>query len=412
MTSVPSQIRAPGWRTPLVIMVCGCLIAVIGFGPRATLGLFLTPMTAANGWSRDVFALALATQMLLWGAGQPFVGAIADRFGPVLVMWLGAVLYAAGLAWMAFATSAGELFLSAGVLIGFGLAGTSFTVVIGAFGKLLPPQWRSMSFGAGTAAGSFGQFLFSPLAVGLTQGAGWQGALVLFALVVLLIMPLSLALARPRDAVAPVQATAPQSVRHALGEAFGHGSYLLLVLGYFTCGFQVFFIAVHLPAYLVDRGLSADIGAWAIGIIGLFNIIGSLGAGYLGDKMPKRYLLAIIYLLRSLAILVFINLPASPALALTFAAIIGLLWLSTVPPTQGLVAVMFGTRWLTMLAGFAFFSHQVGGFLGVWLGGVIYERTGAYDAIWYFAILLGILSALINLPIVEKPVERPAAAAA
>ncbi len=412
MTSVPSQIRAPGWRTPLVIMVCGCLIAVIGFGPRATLGLFLTPMTAENGWSRDVFALALATQMLLWGAGQPFVGAIADRFGPVLVMWLGAVLYAAGLAWMAFATSAGELFLSAGVLIGFGLAGTSFTVVIGAFGKLLPPQWRSMSFGAGTAAGSFGQFLFSPLAVGLTQGAGWQGALVLFALVVLLIMPLSLALARPRDAVAPVQATAPQSVRHALGEAFGHGSYLLLVLGYFTCGFQVFFIAVHLPAYLVDRGLSADIGAWAIGIIGLFNIIGSLGAGYLGDKMPKRYLLAIIYLLRSLAILVFINLPASPALALTFAAIIGLLWLSTVPPTQGLVAVMFGTRWLTMLAGFAFFSHQVGGFLGVWLGGVIYERTGAYDAIWYFAILLGILSALINLPIVEKPVERPAAAAA
>ena len=412
MTSVPSQIRAPGWRTPLVIMVCGCLIAVIGFGPRATLGLFLTPMTAENGWSRDVFALALATQMLLWGAGQPFVGAIADRFGPVLVMWLGAVLYAAGLAWMAFATSAGELFLSAGVLIGFGLAGTSFTVVIGAFGKLLPPQWRSMSFGAGTAAGSFGQFLFSPLAVGLTQGAGWQGALVFFALVVLLIMPLSLALARPRDAVAPVQATAPQSVRHALGEAFGHGSYLLLVLGYFTCGFQVFFIAVHLPAYLVDRGLSADIGAWAIGIIGLFNIIGSLGAGYLGDKMPKRYLLAIIYLLRSLAILVFINLPASPALALTFAAIIGLLWLSTVPPTQGLVAVMFGTRWLTMLAGFAFFSHQVGGFLGVWLGGVIYERTGAYDAIWYFAILLGILSALINLPIVEKPVERPAAAAA
>jgi len=412
VTSVPSQIRAPGWRTPLVIMVCGCLIAVIGFGPRATLGLFLTPMTAENGWSRDVFALALATQMLLWGAGQPFVGAIADRFGPVLVMWLGAVLYAAGLAWMAFATSAGELFLSAGVLIGFGLAGTSFTVVIGAFGKLLPPQWRSMSFGAGTAAGSFGQFLFSPLAVGLTQGAGWQGALVLFALVVLLIMPLSLALARPRDAVAPVQATAPQSVRHALGEAFGHGSYLLLVLGYFTCGFQVFFIAVHLPAYLVDRGLSADIGAWAIGIIGLFNIIGSLGAGYLGDKMPKRYLLAIIYLLRSLAILVFINLPASPALALTFAAIIGLLWLSTVPPTQGLVAVMFGTRWLTMLAGFAFFSHQVGGFLGVWLGGVIYERTGAYDAIWYFAILLGILSALINLPIVEKPVERPAAAAA
>jgi len=400
------------WQTPLVILICGCLISIIGFGPRSALGLFLTPMSMAHGWGRDVFAFALATQMLLWGAAQPFIGAIADRFGPVWVMCVGALLYAAGLAWMAYAASASALFVSAGVLVGFGLAGTSFTVVIGAFGKLLPQKWRSLSFGAGTAAGSFGQFLFSPLAVGLTHAFDWLGALLIFAAIVLTIMPLSLALASPRIADAPSQGSPPQSVRNALVEAFGHWSFLLLVLGYFTCGFQVFFIAVHLPAYLVDRGLSADIGAWSIAVIGLFNIIGSLGAGYLGDRMPKRYILAIIYFLRSVAILAFISLPASPASALIFAAVMGLLWLSTIPPTQGLVAVMFGVRWLTMLAGFAFFSHQVGGFLGVWLGGVLFERTGSYDVIWYFTILLGILSALINLPIVEKPVARPATAAA
>ena len=400
-----------GWRTPLVILICGCLIALVGFGPRSTLGLFLTPMSAANGWGRDVFALALALQMLLWGMAQPFVGAIADRFGAVRVMWLGAVLYAAGLAWMAFATSQGALILSAGFLIGFGLAGTSFTVVIGAFGKLLPPHWRSLSFGVGTAASSFGQFLFSPLAVGLNQSLDWRYTLLLFACVVLAIIPLALALALPRNAVSK-ETSAPQSVMQALREALRHRSYVLLILGYFTCGFQVFFITVHLPAYLVDRGLSVDLGAWTIGLIGLFNIIGSITAGYLGDKVPKRFILASIYFLRSLAILVFILIPPSPLTSMIFGATIGLLWLSTIPPTQALVAVMFGTRWLTMLAGLAFFSHQVGGFLGVWLGGLLYERSGSYDVIWYLTILLGFLAAAVNLPIVEKPVDRPVAAAA
>lgn len=405
-------VRSLGWRTPLIILICGCLIALIGFGPRSTLGLFLAPITQEKGWGRDIFALALALQMLLWGAAQPFVGGIADKFGAVRVMWVGAALYALGLAGMAFSTSQGALIVSAGFLIGFGLAGTSFTVVIGAFGKLLPLSWRSLSFGIGTAASSFGQFLFSPLAVGLNQAFDWHATLLVFAAIVLAIMPLSLALARPRGAETSASTGPAQSVMEALREAMNHRSYVLLILGYFTCGFQVFFITIHLPAYLVDRGLGVDIGAWTIGLIGLFNIIGSISAGYLGDKMPKRYILAAIYFLRSLAILVFILVPASPATSMIFGATIGLLWLSTIPPTQALVALMFGTRWLTMLAGLAFFSHQVGGFLGVWLGGILYESTGSYDVIWYLTILLGFFAAAVNLPIVEKPVARAVAAPA
>jgi MFS family permease len=409
--------RAMSWRTPAVILVCGCLIAVLGFGARSGLGFFLTPMSSAHGWGRDLFALALAIQMLLWGAAQPVAGAVADRFGAVPVLSAGAVLYALGLAAMAYAETPAMLHLSAGVMIGFGLAGSSFTVVIGAFGRLMPPQWRSLSFGAGTAAGSFGQFLFSPLAVALIDGYGWQLTLVIFAALVLLIMPLSLALASPRRAPAPAQqraavAPAQQTAAQALAEACGHTSYVLLVLGFFTCGFQIFFISVHLPAYLVDRGLPAEVGGLTLGVIGLFNIIGAIAAGWLSNLMPKRYLLSFIYFGRALAILVYIMLPPSAVVTVLFGAVLGLLWLSTVPPTSGLVALMFGTRWLTMLFGFAFFSHQVGGFLGVWLGGLLFERTGSYDMVWWLSILFGLLSAVINLPIVEKPVPRLAAASA
>jgi len=397
-----------------VILACGCLIGVLGFGPRTGMGFLLTPMSSAHGWGRGLFALALAIQMLLWGAAQPFAGAMADRFGAAPVLSVGAVLYALGLATMAYASTPAMLHLSAGVMIGFGLAGSSFTVVIGAFGKLMPPQWRALAFGAGTAAGSFGQFLFSPLAVALIDGYGWQRTLVIFAAIVLLIMPLSLALATPRDAGAGTAATAPpqQSLAQALTEAFGHRSYWLLVLGFFTCGFQIFFIAVHLPAYLVDRGLPAEIGGWTLGVVGLFNIVGAVAAGWLSAFMPKRYLLSLIYFARAVAILVYIMLPPSTAATLIFGAVLGLLWLSTVPPTSGLVTVMFGTHWLAMLFGFAFFSHQIGGFLGVWLGGVVFERAGSYDAVWWLAILFGLLSAAINLPIVEKPVQRLAAAPA
>jgi MFS family permease len=388
-----------------VIVLCGCLIGLLTFGPRSAAGQFLTPLSFANGWGRDVFSMAFAIQNLLWGIGQPFAGAIADRFGTVRVLCGGALMYGVGLAIMAYATDPLMLDLSAGVLIGFGLAGSSFNLVLSAFGKLVPEEWRAMSLGAGTAAGSFGQFLFSPLARLLIDELGWQQALLVFAAGMLLILPLSLALATPRAAQGTGN-TAPQSLKQALSEAFGHRSYVLLVLGFFTCGFQLAFITVHLPAYLVDRGLSAEVGGWTIGVIGLFNIAGSLSAGWLSTRMPKRYLLSVIYFLRAAAVLAFIAFPVSAVSSIVFGAVMGLLWLSTVPPTASLVAVMFGSRWGGMLYGFAFFSHQVGGFLGVLLGGLAFERTGSYDAIWWLSILFGVLSGLINLPISEKPVSR------
>ena len=410
MTST-SAVSAPlrSWRTPATIVTCGCIIAILSFGPRASLGFFLTPMSQAHGWGREVFGLALALQNLLWGMGQPLAGAIADRFGTVRVMVTGALLYAVGLAVMAHATTPGLLDLSAGVLLGFGLSGCSFNIVLSAFGKLLPAQWRSLSLGAGTAAGSFGQFLFSPLSVFLIGNYGWQHALMIFAALMLLAIPLSFALGTSRPLVKTARTdteTAAQSLRQAVAEAMEHRSYLFLVLGFFTCGFQLAFITVHLPAYLVDRGLSASVGGWTMAAIGLFNIVGSLVAGWLGNRMPKRYILSVIYFARALAVLVFISVPPSVTATLIFGASFGLLWLSTVPPTSALVALMFGTRWLAMLFGFAFFSHQVGGFLGVWLGGIVFERTGSYELVWWLSILFGVLSGLINLPIVERPVAR------
>ncbi len=405
--------KTVSWRTPLVVIICGCLVSVIGFGPRATLGFFLTPMSQANHWGRDVFAFAIAVQNLLWGVGQPIAGGIADRFGAPRVLTVGAILYALGLYLMAYATTPLMLTVSAGMLIGFGLSGCAFTIIVGAFGKLVPPEWRSSAFGFGTAAGSFGQFLFSPLAVALNGTVGWQTTLLIFAALMAFILPLSIALATPhKSTAAPVAQQSSQSLRHALAEAFGHRSYVLLVLGFFTCGFQLAFVTVHLPAYLLDRGLSVQVGGWTLAVIGLFNIIGSIASGYLGSRMSKRYLLSAIYFLRALAIVFLIMLPASAVTTLIFGAVVGLLWLSTVPPTSGLVALMFGTRWLAMLFGFAFLSHQIGGFLGVWLGGIVFDHYGSYNPVWWLAVLFGVLSAVINLPIVEQPIERAAEAAA
>jgi MFS family permease len=412
MSTATAPSKLVSWRTPAVLIACGCVIAVISFGPRSTLGFFLTPLSNANGWGRDVFGLALAIQNLLWGLGQPFAGAIADKYGAPRVLSAGAILYAAGIYLMAQSNSPGMLYISAGVLIGFGLSGCAMPAIIGALGKLVPESWRSFAFGAGTAAGSFGQFLYSPIAVSLMDSYGWQTTLLVFSYVLLLIVPLSMTLMAPRGAQ-PSRATGPsQSIRQALSEAFRHRSYVLLVLGFFTCGFQLAFVTVHLPSYQVDRGLSTQIGGWTLAVIGLFNIIGSLGSGYLGNLMPKRYILSFIYFGRALAVVVFISLPASPTATLIFGAVTGLLWLSTVPPTSGLVALMFGTKWLTMLFGFAFFSHQVGGFLGVWLGGLLFEATGSYDVVWWLSVFFGVASAVINLPIVEKPVARPMPAAA
>jgi MFS family permease len=409
-SSENSGLSSIGWRTPALIVVCGCLVSLVSFGPRASLGFFLTPMSQANHWDRDVFGLALAIQNLLWGAGQPLAGAIADRYGTLRVLCGGAILYAVGLALMAYSTSAGMLNLSAGVLIGFGLSGCTFSIVLAAFGKLLPENWRLLAFGAGTAAGSFGQFLYSPLAVSLIDAYGWQNTLITFGVGMLLILPLSLVIATAP--VSTAAGAAQQSLKQALSEALGNRSYVLLVLGFFTCGFQLAFITIHMPAYLVDKGLSASVGGWTIAAIGLFNIIGSLASGWLGNIVPKRYILSVIYFARAAAVLAFIMLPVTAVSAITFGAVMGLLWLSTVAPTNGIIALLFGTRWLATLAGVAFFSHQVGGFLGVWLGGYVFVRTGSYDAVWWLSVLFGVLSAVINLPIVEKPVVRAAPAPA
>jgi MFS family permease len=389
-----------------VIIICGCAIGLLSFGPRSSLGFFIQPMSRELSWGRDVFGLALAVQNLLWGLGQPFAGAIADRFGILRVMCVGALLYASGLLMMRYATTPLSLELGAGVLIGFGLSGCSFNLVLSAFSKLLPPKKRGLALGAGTAAGSFGQFLFAPTGVALLGTIGWQSTLMVFAGLMLLIVPLSLALATPPATSANIPAADQQSFKTALAEAFGHRSYVLLVLGFFTCGFQLAFITVHLPAYLVDRGITAQTGGWVVAAIGLFNIIGSLSVGWLQNRMPKRYILSIIYLIRAVSIVAFISLPITPASAILFGAVTGLTWLSTVPPTSALVALMFGTRWFATLYGFAFVSHQVGGFLGVWLGGIVFENFGSYTPIWWLSVLFGVLSALINLPIVEKPVAR------
>ena len=413
MTTINQELNPAGsavaiatWRTPMLIVGFGCLIGLMSFGPRSSLGFFLTPLSNANHWGRDVFAFAIALQNLLWGIGQPLAGMIADRFGTARVVSGGALMYACGLALMSHADSAPLLDASAGMLIGFGLSGSSFMVLLAAFGKLLPREWRSRAFGFGTAAGSFGQFLYSPVAVALMDRIGWQQTLLVFAATLLFVLPLSSALMTP--GADRSKEAAPQSLRTAVGEAFAQRSYVLLVVGYFTCGFQLAFITVHMPSYLVDQGLSAKVGGWTLATIGLFNIVGSIASGWLGDRVPKHYLLSVIYFTRAAAILGFISFPVTPLSCVVFGAVMGLMWLSTVPPTNGIIAVMFGTRWLATLAGFAFFSHQVGGFLGVWLGGLVFDRYGSYAPVWWLAILFGVLSALINMPIVEKPVARMA----
>ncbi len=402
-------VPASSWRTPLVIIACGCAIALLSFGPRSSVGFFIKPMGQEFAWGRDVFSLAIAVQNLLWGLGQPLAGAIADRFGLLRVMIVGALLYAGGLLLMRYSATPLSLNLGAGVLVGLGLSGCSFNLVLSAFSKLLPVERRGLALGAGTAAGSFGQFVFAPFGVALIDNFGWQTALMVFAGLMLLIIPLSLAIATPAAEPATAGSASQQSFKTALAEAFGHRSYVLLVLGFFTCGFQLAFITVHLPPFLADRGISAQTGGWVIAAIGLFNMIGSLSVGWLQNFMPKRYILSAIYFTRALATVAFISFPITPVTAILFGAISGLTWLSTVPPTSALVALMFGTRWFATLYGFAFVSHQVGGFLGVWLGGIVFESFGSYTPVWWLSIMFGVLSALINLPIVEKPVARTVA---
>ena len=393
------------------ILIAGCLIAILTFGPRSAIGQFQLPILTDRHWTTAEFSLAIAFQNLLWGIGQPFSGALADRFGSMRVLIVGAVFYALGLIGMAYSTTPLLFGMNAGLLIGFGLSGCSFNLVLGAFGKLLPENKRSMAYGFGTAAGSLGQFLFAPLSGGLVSQFGWEHTTIFLGLLMLLVVPLSIFVASPAQA-RQIGGMAQQSVKQALVEAFGHRSYRLLVIGFFTCGFQLAFVTVHFQRYVIESGLDARVGYWAFGLVGIFNIVGSLSSGWLGTRMPRRWILSTIYLSRACVTLIFIMLPISSASAYIFGAFTGLLWLSTVPPTSGLIGLMFGPRHFAMLYGFAFFSHQVGGFLGVLLGGILREQTGSYTIVWWLSIALGVASALINMPIVEQPVQRESLAAA
>ena len=406
-----STTAAPGWRTPAVVVTCGCLIALLTFGIRSSFGLFTIPISDAHGWGREVFALAIAVQNLLWGAGQPFAGALADRFGSARVLALGGLLYAAGVALMAMAATPLQMNLTAGVLIGLGLAGGSFTIVMAALARRVPPERRSWAMGVATAAGSLGQFLMAPLGQAFILAYGWQTALLLLATGAAAVPLLATAMASSPSGLTSADEV-DLGLKETLARAFGHRSYLLLVAGFFVCGFHVAFITVHLPPYLMDVGADPRLAAWSIALIGLCNIVGSYGSGVLGGRHSKRWLLASIYFLRSVVIALFVLLPVTTVGVLLFAAAIGLLWLSTVPPTSGLVAVMFGTRYMATLFGVVFFSHQVGSFLGIWLGGLFFELYGSYDAVWWISVALGLFAALIHLPIAERPAPRFAPAAA
>ncbi|WDR05455.1 MFS transporter [Devosia rhodophyticola] len=383
----------------LLLIIAGCAIAAIGNGVRTSFGLFTLPMSADLGLTREGYGMAMAIQNLAWGIAQPFAGNFADRVGTGRTLAFGALIYASGVILMTISPDASALTLTGGVITGVGIAICSFSVVMAAFGRSVPPERRSMVFGIATAASSFGQFIFAPISQGFINSFGWQTALVYLGVMILMIIPLSYAL-RGRTEQAVGQADLP--FMQALSKAWGHGSYRLLVIGFFVCGFHLAFINVHMPAYLVQCGLSPEIGSWTIAIIGLFNIVGSLLSGYLGGRFPKQLLLATIYFSRAVAIGLFLLVPVSTFTAFAFAAVMGVLWLSTVPLTAGLVAMFFGARYLGMLYGVAFFSHQLGSFVGVWLGGYVFDQTGSYSLVWYLGILLGLGSAAIHLPINEK----------
>jgi MFS family permease len=393
--------RFPTWQ----IVAAGSLILLLAFGPRSTFGFYLRPITDAHGWTREHFALALAVQNLAWGVGGVGFGALADRFGTAMVLIVGAVLYAGGLAMTAWAPTPLWLTIGAGVLVGLGVGACSFGIVMAAIGRAVSAEKRSLVFGIATAAGSLGQFVFAPLSQGLIQAFGWQSSLLVMAGLLVLVPFLTIPLAgKPSKAMAPGEM--PQSFRAALAEAFGHGSYLLLAAGFFVCGFQVAFVTVHFPAYLLDIGIEARWGVIAIMLVGLFNIVGTLGVGALGLRFQKRILLSAIYFGRAVIFTLFILLPVTPVTVVLFSMTLGTLWLSTVPATNTLVSIMFGTRYLATLGGIVFLSHQVGSFLGVWLGGLLYDLNHSYVPVWWMCVALALLAGLVNLPIREEPVAR------
>ncbi|MCP3871158.1 MAG: MFS transporter [Gammaproteobacteria bacterium] len=399
----------PLWRTPFIVIVAGCLIAMVGFGVRSSFGLFMDPMTLANGWGRETFALAMAIQNLLWGIGVPLAGAIADRRGAAPVLIAGALCYALGIYGMAGADSSMALHLFGGVLTGLGVAFTGFAIALSAIAKVVGPDKRSLALGLGTAAGSLGQVVFSPLAQGFIGHFGWFSALLIMASFTALIIPAALLI--PRMTSAKGEAESDQTLAEALREAVAHRGYLLLTLGFFVCGFHVAFITVHFPSYVKDLGMAASVGATSLALIGFFNIFGSFGSGAVGQRWSKKVGLSWIYLLRAVAISALMLAPKTELTIYLFAASMGILWLSTVPLTTGIVGQIFGMRYLSTLFGIVFLSHQLGSFLGVWLGGYLFDTYGTYDAVWWVGVILALVAALIHMLIDELPLPRLLASA-
>jgi MFS family permease len=388
------------------VLICGAAIVTLSMGIRHGFGLWLQPITQAQGWGRKEFAFAMALQNLAWGFMGIFAGMAADKFGAFRVIALGALFYCIGLLGMAWATDPWVFALFTGLIIGTAQAGTTYAVIYGVIGRNVPPERRSWAMGIAAAAGSFGQFLMVPVEGLLISQAGWQNALVFLAVAALLIMPLAWGLREP-GLNAPGQVKREQTIAQALKEAFKYPSFQLLMAGYFVCGFQVVFIGVHMPSYLKDHGLPPHVASYALALIGLFNVFGTYIAGTMGPQIPKKNILAFIYMARSVAIVIFLLAPLTPTSVYLFSMVMGLLWLSTVPPTNAAVAHIFGVAHLSMLSGFIFFGHQIGSFMGVWLGGYLYDQTGSYDIVWYLAIALGVLAALVNLPVRESPIARP-----
>jgi MFS family permease len=400
-----------GWRTPTVVLICGGIVLTVALGVRHTFGLYLQPMTVDLQIGREVFSLAIALQNLVYGIAQPFTGMIADKYGTARVLIGGAVLYAVGLVLMAHSGTGWELNLSAGLLIGIALGCSGFSIVFGVVGRAVPPAKRTAALGIAGAAGSFGQFVMLPYGQVLISGIGWQQALLVLALTVLIIIPLSSALVEDKAGQARQQQFR-QSISQALREAMAHRGYLLLCTAYTVCGFQLLFISVHFPAYLLDQKMSAETGMAALALIGLFNIFGSYAWGWLGGRYTKKYLLSLLYFTRAIAIALFIAAPISPLSVYVFAATIGFLWLGTVPLTSGVIAHVFGVQYLATLTGIAFFFHQVGSFLGVWMAGYLFDATGSYMLMWLLTIAMGVIAAILNLPIDERQILRPREGAA
>jgi len=395
------------WRTPLVVLICSGMILTLALGTRHTFGLYLPPMTLDLGWDRGTFAIAIALQNLVYGAATPFAGIIADKYGAHRVLAGGTLLYALGIALMGFSTTGWEFSLTAGLLVGTGLSCSGWAIVFGVVGRAYPPEKRTLALGITSAAGSFGQFIMLPFGQTLINNVGWQNSLLIFAATLLLILPLASALAEDRTSQAG--RFHQQSVSEALHEALRHRGFILLCSGYFVCGFQIMFISIHFPAYLIDQRMSPETGMMALALIGLFNVFGTYTWGWLGNRFTKKHVLAALYFSRAALITVFLLAPMTPLTVYLFSATIGFLWLGTVPVTSGLIAHIFGPRYLSTLGGISFLFHQVGSFIGVWFGGLLFDTTGSYQLMWLLTIALGVLAGLINLPIDDRQLVRPVA---